>query len=71
MENALFTNSAVSVRKLQISIGKTKMKYPWLFFLQGENRIAKNIVGELAEVVFLCSSRLPSLPLRSRNQRRS
>lgn len=69
MEKAIFTNSAVSVTKLQISIGKIKLKYPWLVFLQEENKIAKSIVGGLTEIFFLCSSQTLSLPLRSRNQR--
>lgn len=41
MENALFTNSAVSVRKLQISIGKIKLKYPWLFFCEEKIKLMR------------------------------
>lgn len=62
MKSAVFTNSAVSVTKLQISIGKIKLKYPWLFFLQEENKIAKTIVGRLTDFFFCAALRQSAFP---------
>jgi len=41
MENALFTNSAVSVRKLHISIRKIKLRCPWLFFCEEKIKLPR------------------------------
>lgn len=49
MENALFTNSALSVRKLQISLRKIKLKDPWLFFCEEKTKTARVLVGKQAE----------------------
>lgn len=68
MENALFTNSALSVRKLQISLRKIKLKDPWLFFLRGENKNCQSTRRQASRgCCHPCSSQPPRLPLRSQN----
>lgn len=71
MENVIFTSSALSVRKLQISTGRVKLKDPWLLFREEQTKSPRAPADGRVEAAFPRSSQPPSLPLGTRNPQRS